>query len=90
MARINVSPEQVRQVSGQFKQASQESQQIFNNLTTTINNMQGEWEGVAQQRFYQEYDQWKNSMGQFVQMLDSIGTQLEAIATRFETVDAGS
>ncbi|HET6261504.1 MAG TPA: WXG100 family type VII secretion target [Chloroflexia bacterium] len=89
MSRIKISPEQVRQLSGQFKQASQESQQIFNNLSSSVNNIQGEWEGVTQQRFFQEYEQWKTSMSQFVQLLDSIGAQLDTVAARFENVDSG-
>ena len=89
MSRIKISPEQVRQLSGQFKQASQESQQIFNNLSSSVNNIQGEWEGVTQQRFFQEYEQWKTSMSQFVQLLDSIGAQLDTVAARFESVDSG-
>lgn len=89
MSRIKISPEQVRQLSGQFKQASQESQQIFNSLSSSVNNVQGEWEGVTQQRFFQEYEQWKTSMSQFVQLLDSIGAQLDTVAARFESVDSG-
>lgn len=89
MARIKIAPEQVRQLSGQFKQASQQSQQIFNNLTNVVNQMQGEWEGMTQQRFFQEYETWKTSMTGFVQQLDSIAQQLDGVAARFESMDAG-
>jgi WXG100 family type VII secretion target len=89
MSQIRISPDQVRQMSGQFRQASQDSQNILGNLTNAVNNMQGEWEGMTQQRFFQEFEQWKASMGQFTQLLDSVSQQLDALATRFESVDSG-
>ena len=89
MSQIRVSPDQVRQMSGQFKQASQDSQQILGNLANSVNNMQGQWEGMTQQKFFQEFEQWKSSMNQFTQLLDSVSHQLDDLATRFETIDAG-
>lgn len=89
MSRIKVAPEQIRQLSAQFRQASQQSQQISSNLTNVVNQMQGEWEGMTQQRFFQEYELWKTSMAGFVQQLDSVAQQLDAVATRFETIDSG-
>jgi len=87
MARIKVTPEQVRQVASQFRQSSQQSQEMVNRLQNTLNALQPDWEGMTQQRFYNEYQQWRTSMTQFVQLLDSIGRQLDDIATRFATVD---
>ncbi len=87
MARIKVSPEQLHQVAGQFKQASQQSQEMVNRLQQTMSNLQPEFEGMTQQRFYGEYEQWRSSMGQFVQLLNSIGQQLDQIADRFAAAD---
>lgn len=87
MARIKVTPEQVHEVANQFKQASQQSQEIVNRLQSTMSSLQPEWEGMTQQRFYGEYEQWRNSMNQFVQLLQSIAQQLDAIADRFAAAD---
>lgn len=87
MARIKVTPEQVHEVANQFKQASQQSQDMVSRLQSTMNSLQPEWEGMTQQRFYGEYEQWKTSMNQFVQLLQSIGQQLDAIADRFAAAD---
>ncbi len=87
MARIKVTPEQVHQVASQFKQASQQSQELVNRLQQTMGSLQPEWEGMTQQRFYSEYEQWRTSMNQFVQLLTSIGTQLDQIADRFTQAD---
>jgi len=89
MARIKVTPEQVREVAGQFKQASQQSQEMVSRLQSTMGSLQPEWEGLTQQRFYGEYEQWRTSMNQFIQLLQSIGQQLDAIAARFAAADQG-
>ncbi len=89
MARIKITPDQVRQVGNQFKQASQQSRDMVSNLQNTMNSMEPEWEGLTKERFYQEYQQWKTSMTQFVELLNNIGQQLDAIAARFEAADQG-
>lgn len=87
MARIKITPDQVRQVGGEFKQASQQSQEMVGRLQNTMGGMEPEWEGLTKQRFYQEFQQWRTSMNQFVELLNGIGQQLDAIAARFEAAD---
>ncbi len=89
MSQIMVSPDQIRQLSGQFQQASQDSQNILGNLQNSVNNMQGEWEGMAQQQFFQEFEQWKASMTQFTQLLDTIVQGLNDYAMRLEAANSG-
>lgn len=89
MSQIRVSPDQLRQLSGQFKTASQDSQNIMGNLESSVNNMQGEWEGATQQQFLQEFGQWKASMNQFTQLLDNISQELNNYATKLESIDSG-
>lgn len=85
--RIRITPEQVRQAGNQFRQGSDQSRDILSRLRTTVNNLQAEWEGMTKERFYGEYQRWEQSMTQFVELLQSIGQQLDAIATRFEQAD---
>lgn len=87
MARIKITPQQVRQVSQQFKQSSQQSQEMITRLQSTINGMQSEWEGLTKERFYNEFQQWQQSMKSFVELLNGIGGQLDVIAQRFEEAD---
>ena len=87
MVRIRVSPEQVRGVAGQFKQASSESQAMVNKLQQAMNQLEPEWEGMTRQRFYSEYQNWRNSMNPFLELLDNVGRQPVELARRFEAVD---
>ena len=88
MVRITVTPEQVHNIASQFESASEQSQQMVSRLQTTMNNLEPEWEGVTAQRFYQEYQQWHQSMTQFVELLNQIGKELHAIAERFAAADS--
>jgi WXG100 family type VII secretion target len=80
MTRIHITPEQVRQASSQFKQASTQSWEMIARLQNTMSSLQPDWEGMTQQRFYQEFSQWQTSMRQFAELLDNIGLQLDAVA----------
>lgn len=87
MVRITVTPEQVHEVATQFETASSQTQEMVNTLQTTMGNLQPEWEGMTSQRFYGDYDQWRTSMTSFVELLQSIGTELHAIGERFAAAD---
>jgi len=87
MARIKVTPEQVRQTASQFAQSASQSQEMVSRLTNAINSMQPEWEGMVSQRFYSDFQQWSTQMKQFTELLNSINTQLNQIADRFAAAD---
>ncbi|WP_342555561.1 WXG100 family type VII secretion target [Paenibacillus sp. FSL R7-0652] len=85
--RILVTPEQLDQVSNQFKQSGEQSQQIVSTLTQSITSMEGQWEGMTKQRFFQEFQEASKQMQSFVQTLNSISVELSAIANKFRTAD---
>ena len=87
MARIKITPEQVRQVASQFAQAGNQSQEMVSRLTNAVNSMQPEWEGMTSQRFYSDFQQWSSQMSRFVELLNSINHQLNQIADRFAAAD---
>lgn len=89
MPRIKVTPDQVHQVASQFKNASSQTQDMVSRLQQTMDGLQAEWEGLAQQRFYGDYQQWRTTMNSFVQLLGQISTQLDQIAERFAQADQG-
>jgi len=84
---IKISPEEVRQVAKKFETASAQSNEVVSNLRSTMSNLQPNWEGLASQRFYQEYEQWNTSMKGYVDLLNRIGQELRTIATVIEEAD---
>lgn len=85
--RILITPEQVDQVANQFKQSAEQSQQIVSSLTQSIQGMEGQWEGMTKQRFFQEFQEAGKQMQGFVQTLGMISQELSVIANKFRTVD---
>lgn len=85
--RILVTPNELRNVSRQFQQGGDQTEQLTNRLTQALNGMQGQWDGMTKERFFQEFQSAQNNMKQFVQLLNSISQQLNSIADRFEQLD---
>lgn len=85
--RITISPEHVEQIAKQFKQSSEESRQIVSNLTSVVQSMESEWEGVTKQRFIKEFQEADKQMKSFVQILDSISEELISISQKFRSID---
>jgi len=87
MAKILITPEEIRKAAGDFKRESQTSQQMVSKLQSTMNAMDAQWEGMTSQKFYNEFRTWSTQMKSFVTMLDTIGNDLNKIATRFAEAD---
>jgi WXG100 family type VII secretion target len=87
MSQIKISPEQVRHVAEQFRQASGQSQDVVSRLGAQVSGMESEWAGATKAKFYAEFVQWDSKMREFVNLLANIGRQLDEIATNFEEAD---
>ncbi|MBB3110995.1 WXG100 family type VII secretion target [Paenibacillus phyllosphaerae] len=85
--RILISPDQMDGVANQFKQGAQQSQDLITRLNAQIEGMQGQWEGMTQQRFFQDFQQAKQTMRTFNETLLRIQTELNTIANRFRQAD---
>ncbi|HLO03566.1 MAG TPA: WXG100 family type VII secretion target [Symbiobacteriaceae bacterium] len=87
MALIRVTPEDLRGVAGQFKGSHDEAQAMIQKLASTVSNLDANWDGMASQRFYQNFELWQRKMGEFTGLLDEISHALTEIAERFEQAD---
>jgi len=87
MVQIRISPEQVRDVASAIKQDRENCQEIFSHIQSIINDLMVEWEGQSEDRFRGEFEHWQSQTTPFLEMLESLASQLEDIATRFENAD---
>ena len=90
MAKILVTPEEMDRIAGQFKSGAQQSQEIASRLNTAIQSMQGQWEGMTQNKFFQRFEADKKSMDKYIEMLNAVGEELTEIAKRFRLADQQS
>ena len=85
--RILVTPEQLEQVSTQFAQSGQLSDDMVERLQRSIHEMEGQWQGMTRERFFGDYQQARATMIKFVECLQSISTELKQISVKFRSTD---
>ncbi|WP_435924034.1 WXG100 family type VII secretion target [Paenibacillus sp. DYY-L-2] len=90
MARILITPEEIDKVASQFTSSAEQSEQMKNKLNSAIQAMQGQWEGMTQQKFFNQFEQDKKNMDLYITMLREVAKELTAIATRFRNADQQS
>ncbi len=87
MARILITPEEIDKVAQQFNTGAQQSQELASKLNSAIQSMQGQWDGMTQQKFFQRYDTDKKNMEIYINMLKEVSADLTKIAARFREAD---
>ncbi|MDQ0087471.1 WXG100 family type VII secretion target [Paenibacillus anaericanus] len=90
MSRILITPEEMDRISTQFKTGATQSQEISTKLNSAIQAMQGQWDGMTQQRFFQRYETDKKNMQTYIQMLNEVSDELKTISDRFRAADQQS
>jgi len=60
---------------------------ILNSLQQTLNALDGEWDGVAQTKFYTRWNETVPQMRRFAELLGEIAAELRRIAQAFREVD---
>lgn len=87
MATIRITPEELRSVATQFKSSHDDAQAMIQRLSSTVDGLNASWDGIASNRFYQNFELWRGKMTEFTGLLDEINHALVEIAERFEQAD---
>ncbi len=88
MVEIRVSPERLRAVAGQLEQNRQEADQILATMIQTVNNLGGEWSGLAQVDYANTFNERVPPMrNNLSEILENLIQALRRIADEFERVD---
>ncbi len=90
MVDIRVSPERLRSVASTLESNRQEVDSMLSNMINTVNNLQGEWTGLAQvdyaNLFNEQVPQMQNNLRD---ILENLTNELRRIADVFEETDRG-
>lgn len=90
MVEIRVSPERLRSVASQLDGNRQEVDTLLQNMITTVNNLQGEWTGLAQVDYANLFnEQVPQTRNQLNDILENLSRELRRIADTFEETDRG-
>jgi WXG100 family type VII secretion target len=87
MTQIVVSPEQLEAVATTFDTQRTETENVLSMLVSSMGELEAEWEGMAQSRFYAQWNQTFPSMTQFSHLLGEIAAELRRIAQVFRETD---
>ena len=85
--QIRLTPEQMRQRAGEVRTQGQTFQDVINRMQNIINELQTEWEGQASRSFYDQFNRLKPAFNDMRQLIDDIGSQLDATANAVENLD---
>ena len=85
--QIRMTPEQMRQRSGEVRHQGETFQGVIDRMQSIINELQTEWEGQASRAFAEQFDRLKPAFNDMRRLIDDIGTQLNATANAVEQLD---
>lgn len=88
MTQIVVAPERLEAVAHLFAEKRAETEGIISALRSTIAALDAEWEGVAQNKFYAQWNEMLPRMSRFSDLLGEISAELQRIAQVFRETDA--
>lgn len=87
MTQIVVSPERLEAVARTFEDKKSETESMINALKSTMAALDSEWDGVAQNKFYTQWNEMIPKMVQFTNLLGEIASELRRIAQVFRETD---
>lgn len=87
-SRIMITPEELRDSSSKFTQKSGEVTEIINFLSNEVQSLESTWDGAAQDQFFIAFNEMKEVLKQFPEVLNGISAQLSMVAQTLEETDA--
>lgn len=85
--QIRMSPAELRDRSKTYGRKGQDIEQILRELTNLQEQLRGEWEGAAFQKFDEQFQQLKPKVTDFSNLMHQIEQQLAKTATAVEEQD---
>ena len=87
MANIRVTPEQLTAQGNDLQNYGERIIEVISKIDHKIAEIDGGWDGLAQDAFVNMYESMKPTMQQFPELVKSLGQATVAAADAFGTVD---
>ncbi|MBO5008348.1 MAG: WXG100 family type VII secretion target [Clostridia bacterium] len=88
MARIQVTPELLREKSNEVRNLKEENAAVIQKLTALVNGLTEIWQGEAQSAFQSKFESMRSTFTQFEQLLESYAADLSTNASIYEQAEA--
>ncbi len=87
MASIRVTPEELSQQGNNLVTFAGELSDTLQKIDSEIQTIIDGWDGLAQDAYYDMYQQMKESLDKFPELVDSLGQATISAADAFNSVD---
>jgi WXG100 family type VII secretion target len=88
MARILVPPEELRATASKMEGQGQQVDVLLQEMLTLVGNLEGQWEGVAQNTYYNRFnEQVPKAKADIAEIVEGLVKAMKRIADEFERVD---
>jgi len=87
MTDLLIQPEELYKSAQDFIKASKDTQAIIKRLDQSTNGLEKKWTGVSQQLFFKQYQELRQYMQGFSELMKNISREMQAMAARFEKAD---
>ena len=89
MPNIAVTPEQLQSVASQLNSGAASIESTLSQLASQVAPLQSEWQGVAQARFQQLWDEWHRSSQGIQEALHGISQLTQQAGANYEDTEQG-
>ena len=86
--QIRLTPETMRQRSGEVRTEGQNFEQVISKMQSVINELETEWEGEASRRFAEQFNTLRPSFNEMRELIEDISMQLSGTADAIEQLDS--
>ena len=87
MASIRVTPEVLEGQGNELKSYAEELATILQNVDNKLREVDESWDGLAQDAFFGMYEEMKESLDKFPEVVNSLGEATVGVAQTFAQVD---
>ncbi|MGT2930059.1 WXG100 family type VII secretion target [Streptococcus dentasini] len=84
---IKLTPDELRTSAQKYTQGSQSVQDVLTSLTNEQAVISENWDGSAFDAFETQFNDLSPKVSQFAELLESINTQLNSVASTIEETD---
>ena len=86
---IRLTAQEVETVATKFNNASDSTQQLLDELGSTVESMSAGWEGDAYNAFVESFGEIKKNLQSVVELYDGLSDQLRQVVKTLQETDSG-
>jgi WXG100 family type VII secretion target len=86
-AVVQASPEELRAFSSLCSNKSSEAATSIDQVVAAVNSLQGQWEGLAADKFGAEWGRWQADIKKFPEETTKTSTEMSDYAQAYELMD---